>query len=173
MKINIFNKFLQTTLAFGLILWIGGNIVRYAIAYDLFVPGTELILKNWYPPEIQLNIVSIFRIASFYTIIGYIMTVISAIIFIFIYKSHFKNNSWMLISSILIIITIPIEIVLMYFDIKIILGFNNLEINSFDCEIIKTYFLDRLKYWIIPGSLSFLSGISAVFIGIWKPLVKN
>ncbi len=173
MKIDIVNKFIQITLAIGLILWIGGNVVRYAIAYDLFVPGTELTLKNWYSPEIQLNIVSIFRIASFYTFSGYCLTIISTIILIIINKSKFKNNGWMLISSILILLTLPIESILAYFDIKIMSGFNNLEIKSFDSEIIKTYFLGRLKHWFIPGSLSFLSGMSAVIIAVWKPLVKK
>lgn len=39
-------KIFLTFFAFGFILWLGGSILRTAIAFDLFVPGTELVLKK-------------------------------------------------------------------------------------------------------------------------------
>jgi hypothetical protein len=165
-------KILLTILVFGAITWIGGTIVRSAIAYDLFVPGKALELKNWYSLEQQLTIVSVFRIAGFYTIVGFCLTFASSIT-IFIYlKEYLRKKGWLFMALILIFLTAPVELYLIYCDLKIIFAFNNMQINSFNDAIIQKYFLARYKHFTVPSALSFLASISAVFLLIWRPLDK-
>jgi hypothetical protein len=166
-------KIFITILVSGMILWIGGNIVRNAIAYDIFVPGTALELKNWYSDEAKLTTVSLFRTAGFYTITGFCMTFVSSV-FLFVYlRKYLKFKGWLFMSLILIFLASPVEFYLMYYDIKIILAFNAQEIRSFNDKVIEKYFIGRYEDLSLPATLSFLASITAVLLAIWKPLDKK
>ncbi len=166
-------KIFISILAFGIIVWIGGTIVRNAIAFDLFVPGTELELKNWYSEEVQLTTVSLFRIAGFYTIIGFCMTFASSVFLCYYFRKYLKTKGWLFMAFVLIFIASPMEFYLMYYDIKIILAFNNQLVNSFNDKIVQDYFLARYSELTIPATMSFLASIAAVFMVIWRPLDKD
>jgi hypothetical protein len=172
-KSNIINKIFLSSLVVGIILWLGGTVARNAIAFDIFVPGTELTLKNWYTEEMRLTTVSLFRIAGFYTIIGFCMTFVSAIVLFFTYRKEFKFKGWLMMSFILFFLASPIEFYLMYYDIKIILAFNNMLIKSFNDSIITDYFIARYSKLTIPATLSFLATFTAVLLVIWQPLNKK
>jgi hypothetical protein len=172
MHLSKVSKLLITILAVGFVVWLGGNVVRNAIAYDVFVPGTALEVKNWYSDIEKLSIVSVFRIASFYTIVGYAMTIVSSIALFIMFKKYFKTKGWLLMSFILIFLTIPVELFLIYYDLKIILAFNDQLIKSFEDKIVQDYFIGRFSKLTIPATMSFLSAIAAALIAIWRPLDK-
>ena len=129
-------KIFITILVFGMILWIGGNVVRNVIAYDLFIPGTALELKNWYSDETRLTTVSLFRISGFYTIVGFCMAFVSSVVLFVYLRKYLKIKGWFFMALILVFLASPVEFYLMYYDIKIILAFNAMEINSFNDKII-------------------------------------
>jgi len=170
---SILTKIFLSVLAIGAIIWLGGTVTRNAIAFDLFVPGTALTLKNWYSEEMQLTTVSLFRIAGFYTIVGFCMTFVSAIYLFIIYKKEFKSKGWLLMSFVLFFLASPIEFYLMYYDIKIILAFNNMQIDSFHDSIINDFFIARFSKLTIPATLSFLASFTAILLLIWQPLNKK
>ncbi|MFH1049824.1 MAG: hypothetical protein V1779_02710 [bacterium] len=174
MKNNtILTKIFLSLLTVGVIIWLGGTVARNAIAFDIFVPGTELTLKNWYSDEARLITVSLFRITGFYTIIGFCMTFVSSIYLFLYYRKEFKLKGWLLMSFVLILLASPIEFYLMYYDIKIILAFNNELIKSFNDTIVQDYFVSRYSKLTIPATLSFLSAFTAVLIIIWQPLNRK
>lgn len=166
-------KIFISILTFGIIIWIGGNIVRSAIAYDLFVPGTALELKNWYSDETRLITVSLFRIAGFYTIVGFCMTFVSSAFLCYYLRGIYKSKGWLFMAFVLIFLASPIEFYLMYYDIKIILAFNNEMIKSFNDQIVQDYFIGRYNKLTIPATMSLLASVSAVILTIWRPLDKN
>lgn len=169
----IINKIFLSLLTFGIIIWLGGTVVRNAIAFDIFVPGTELTLKNWYTDEMRLTTVSLFRVASFYTIVGFCLSFVSAVYLLIQYRKEFKFKGWLLMSFILFFLASPIEFYLIYYDIKIILAFNNLMVKSFNDSIITDYFIARYSKLTIPATLSFLASLTAVLLVIWQPLNKK
>ena len=170
---TIFSKIFLTIFTVGVIIWLGGTIARNAIAFDIFVPGTELTLKNWYSEEARLTTVSLFRITAFYTIVGFCMA-FTASIFLFVqYRKEFKTKGWLLMAFILMFLSSPVEFYLMYYDIKIILAFNNQLINSFNDTIVQDFFVDRFSKLTIPATLSFLAAFTAVLLVIWQPLNKR
>lgn len=172
MHLSKISKIFIVILTAGLVIWLGGNVVRNAIAYDVFVPGTALEVKNWYSDIEKLSIVSVFRIASFYTIVGYSMTIVASFVLFGMFKKYFKAKGWLLMSFVLIFLTIPVELYLIYYDIKIILAFNDQIIKSFNDSIVQEYFIGRFSKLGIPTTMSFLSAVSAAIIAIWRPLDK-
>jgi hypothetical protein len=170
---TILTKIFLSILAVGTIIWLGGTVARNAIAFDIFVPGTALTLKNWYSEEARLTTVSLFRIAGFYTIVGFCMTFVSSIYLFVIYRKEFKFKGWLLMAFVLFFLASPIEFYLMYYDIKIILAFNNIMVNSFNDSIIHDYFIARYSKLTIPATLSFMASFTAILLLVWQPLNKK
>jgi len=115
---TIWTKIFLTIFVIGLSIWIGGTIVRYAIAYDVFVPGTELELKNWYSDTEMVTTVHLFRIAAFYTIFGFCSAFVSVIVLFAYWKKDLKKHGWLFISFVLFFLATPIEFYLIYYTIS-------------------------------------------------------
>lgn len=170
---NIFEKIILTILVLSLTMFIGGNIVRYAIAYDLFVPGTELKLKEWYSDAILINTVHLFAVASFYTITGFITAFISSLIIFAIRIKDLKRYGWLFMAFILFFLASLVEFYLIYNDINLILAMNTNQIHSFTNQNIQDFFIFRLTKLTIPATLAFLAIITSIIMVIWQPLDKE
>ncbi len=167
---NIFEKIIITILVLSLILFVGSNIVRYAIAYDLFIPGTELKLKDWYNDAIRLNVLHLFAVASFYTIAGFISAFLSSLILFILKIKDLKRYGWLFMAFVLFFLATPVEIYLIYNDIHLILILNTNEIHSFANHNIQDFFIYRFTKLTIPATLAFLAIITSIIMAIWQPL---
>ncbi len=166
----IIKKIFLTAFTFGLIVWLGGGIVRAAVAYDLFVPGTALQLKDWYSDVERVNTIQLYRSGGYYTIYGYGFAFVSAIALCVIYKKQLKKRGWLFMAFVLFFLAAPVEIYLAYLDIKLMLAFNDLAVNHFSDQSVKDYFLYRFENLGIPSALSFLAVATSVLLVIWRPL---
>jgi len=166
------SKILLTLLAFGVILWIGGAIARLAIAYDLFLPGTELILKNYYTDIIRLHTVHLFAMTGLYTGVGFSVCLLIALIIFFKSKSILKKQGWLFMAFVLFFLTVPFESYMMYLDIRLNMAFWSGKLLSFNDYNITSYFLIRFSKLGIPSVLSFFAVLTSVVMIIWRPLNK-
>ena len=169
---KIIEKIIISVLVLSLIMFIGGNIVRYAVAYDIFIPGTALKLKDWYSEAIRVNTVHLFAVISFYTITGFIVAFVSSLLLFLIRIKDLKRYGWLFMAFILFFLASVVEFYLIYNDIHLIMAMNTHQIHSFTNLDIQNYFMFRLKKLTIPSALAFLSIITSIILVIWQPLNK-
>lgn len=118
-NLNLLSKvFLLIALISGA-LWLGGYLSRMFLFYQLFAE-TDFALK---PYVVQESLPAIFitlsSIVSF-TMVTYIILIISFIVFIFTSKINLKRNGWLFIITLIIFITAPFEIYLITIDYEIV-----------------------------------------------------
>lgn len=168
-------RIILTFFVLGFILWFGGVILRSALGYDLFIPGSDFTLKPNYSNEIRMYNVYLYVITALYTGIGYSIAAISSIFLaVFSYKD-FKTRGWLFMSFLLFCITIPIQSYLIYLDYQLASAVYVNGLRDFFSPIIQENFIARLtdaKYTTI-NSISMLAALTCVLYSIWRPLDKT
>ncbi len=168
-NISLLSKTIAFIAAAAFTLWLGSYFSRLLVVYQLFDAET-LQLKSIYDNN-ALNQV-------FYTILPLLLTNISAyltfliffILFIFISKIKLKQNGWLFIILLIVLVTAPFELFLIYKDyqiVNLILG-----LNPDSLKILETV-KDRM---LILNSFSLIEVfcfIAIIFLTIFKPLKKN
>ena len=72
---------------------------------------------------------------------------------------------------ILIFLAAPVELILIYLDIKLSMGlYYGNELIKFSNSIVDDYFIFRYSKMVIPSTISFLAFITAIIFIIWRPL---
>jgi hypothetical protein len=166
-------KIFAVLFAFGLILWIGSAIIRTGVAFDLYIPGSVLILKNWLTNEVQVNTVRLFANLALYQLIGFVLTFVATIVIAVLNKGNIKTRGWLFMSFVFVFLASGIEIVLLYLDLKLNLAFFNGQVKLFTDSAIQDYFVFRFTKMTIPAALALLSLISCVIVLVWQPLDKT
>ncbi len=168
-------KILLTLFALGFIIWIGGTIVRAPIAFDLFETGTQLQLKEEYSSEVRMHSVYLYTMLAPYTGIGFIIALITGIALMIRWRRYMKNQGWLLMSSILFIIASIIEIIILFYDLKLGVTIYWYDVTNFWNENLQKYFVNRYKNIVIStlSGLGLLSALTIVIYTIWQPLNKS
>lgn len=166
-------KFLVSIVVVCAVLWFGGSVVRMAIGYDLFLPGTLNLKPFLTPSEVNYSI-RVFSLAGFYTAVCYAITWVSSAVLMIILRKKLKANGWLFMAFILFFIASPIEIYQMLFDIKLIqftqyLDFRSLLENKQFYEVFMQKFTPKLSGM---GFVSMLANGIALLYCVWQPL-KN
>jgi len=172
-KFNISSKIILSFLGSGFILWLGGSVVRSAIAFDLFVPGSEMVLKDGFNDTIGLHTVHLFAVTAFYTAVGYSVAFLSAIILCFKHRSDLKLHGWMFMAFVMFFLTAPVESYLIYYDVQLNYALNAGPITSFGDPAVTEYFIGRFKDLSLPAVMSLLAGVTSMLILAWRPLDKS
>ena len=172
-EITKFQKVLITIAALGIMIWLGGSIVRTAIGYDLFLPGTELVLKQFYAEQIQIHTVYLYTITSLYTGIGFILSFLSVIILFIMWRRNLKIYGWLFMAFVLFFLAAPWQLYLIYLDIRLIWSFNTLGYIPFGSSIINDYFLPQFLRFKVASPLTFLAILTSILLIIWRPLDKS
>jgi hypothetical protein len=176
MKFNsVTSKIFLSIFAFGFSIWFGGTLLRSAIAFDLFEPSTKLELKSYYSNEIRMHSTYLFATLGIYTDIGYAASFFAAMALFIYWRKNLKTKGWMLMAFILFFITVPVEFLLIYYDIKLSIAIYYDKIKDFANPAIKDYFLARIQNTSIatPTALAFLASITTILYLVWRPLDKT
>lgn len=175
MKQSRIIKGLLTIFVLGFILWFGGSVVRSAIAFDLFNTGAVLELKQNYSDTIKVHTVYLYGMLATYTGAGYGMAFISAILLLVTWRKSMKIKGWLFMAFVLFFIGSPVELFVLYYDIKlnIALYWNN--VRDFANPDIQNYFVKRFTSIALTTStgLAFLTSITSVLYIIWRPLDRS
>ncbi len=164
-------KFFLTFLVSGLIMWIGGSIVRTGIAFDMYVPFSNMILKTSYDDAIRLYVVQIYSNSALYTGIGFTLFFIGYISLGLLLSDRFKLHGWIFMALMMFALATPYGLFELYLDMKLYFLLQYPGIN-FNDPGIKDFFLIRFTKLSIWGSISYLMSITGVLICIWRPLDK-
>ncbi len=153
------------------LLWLGSYVARLTLTYQLF-EGNNFALKSIFNSHNLTGIFITLNSAAILTSILFTIFIISFIFFLVFSRINLRENGWLLISTIIIILTIPFEIILMNNDYKI---YTLIQSGNFDPNQVLLYTINRFK---ILGSfpiIEVLCYFSIIYLIIFKPLklVKN
>ena len=144
-------------------IWFGAYVSRLLTTYQMF-KETEYTLKDYIS---NANLSAIFQTTfplvnlTFYS---YILMTISFTLFLILSRLKLKENGWLLIVTLIIYLTLPLESLLLMTDYKLIVLFLN---EQFGSEQILKLVVERLSklssfpiililsYFIIPYFLVF------------------
>lgn len=174
MKITTIQKSLLATLLFSTTLWFGGGLVRTAIGFDVFLPGT-LDIKPFLTQE-QINYsIRLMGVTAYYTIAGYILSLLSALTLIITSKWKIKQRGWLFMAIFLFFIFSPYELYLSWLDLQLIIRSNSIDfVNLLKDDGLLHLFKQRFHPWMTAVSfLSLLSYITALLFLAWQPLNMN
>lgn len=165
-KHSFFSKiFASVAIASGSI-WLGSYLLKLFMVYQLFEPK-NLSLKNKFI-SIDMDVfLSVFLPAFITPFAAYVIMVICILIFLLTTKISFKENGWLFITLMIVLLTLPFEIYLMLIDYKII---TMLIHNSFNSDMLLGLFVERITALNAFPLIQILSYISIFFLIIFKPL---
>lgn len=150
-------------------LWLGSYLTRLFVTYSLF-EDTGFILKPVYNIENLLPVLSSILPVFTTTFILYIVFFISFIFFLIISKPKLKQNGWLFIITVLILVTFPFEAYLMNIDYKIISQINDGFFNPGEVvELLK----NRFKVFSSFPIIEIFCYFAIIFLLIFKPLTKK
>ncbi len=174
MKFGKTEKIILIIAALGFALWFGGNVMRTAVAFDVFEPGGELIVKD-IAPELLMKSVYIFTMLSGYTAGGFAALFLGSLVLLFRWKGQLKPRGWIIMVFVMIFLTLPIEIFIAYMDIQLAVKIFWEHVNDFYHPAIKDYFLERFQNSMISmlSGIELLFGITMVIFTVWRPLDKT
>src|SRR3989337_2196854 len=153
-------------------IWIGPYVSRLLTTYQMF-EETEFALKNYITNE---NISAIFQTTfplvnlTFYS---YIIMIISFTLFLILSGSKLKENGWLLIVSLIIFLTLPLESLLLITDYKLIDLFMN---EQFVSEHILKLIIERMSKLSSFPIILILSYLTIPYFLVFKPCtlkIKN
>ncbi len=173
MKLTNLIKLLLVVLSFATIVWLGGSILRAVIAYSIFVPATELELKPDQTDELRMNVVKIYVDTAIYTIVSFVFVFVITLFLLFKFLKHLKIYGWLFMAFVLFFIASPIELYLIFLDIKLILYLNYTKNLSFQSYEVSEFFINRLRKLNIISPLAYLSFFTSIILLIFRPLDKS
>ena len=168
---TIISKIFLTLLVFGMVLWLGGSIVRMSTAYDIYVPFSKMELKPDYTDAARLHTVKLFAFLALYTAIGFSAAFFGYVLLGFYMRKYLKQYGWLFISLVLFLLAAPWGFYEMYLDLN--LNFAVLEKSvTFNSDAINDLFVTRFSKISIWAVMSYMLAVTSVLTLIWRPLHK-
>jgi hypothetical protein len=146
-------------------IWFGAYIARLLMTYQMF-EETDFLLKNYITDK---NLSAIFQTTfpvvnlTFYS---YIVMIIAFTLFLILSSFKLKENGWLLIVSLIIYLTLPLESILLIIDYKLIGLFM---IEQFSSEQILNLVIERTSKLSSFPIIIILSYLAIPFFLVFKP----
>jgi len=157
--------FLYVFVASGAI-WLGSYITRLSAFYQLF-QAAEFTLKEFVNDQ---NIAGIFQTliaAVSINIIFYLLMIVSFIFFVITSKLNLKQNGWLFISVVLILLTAPFEVYLMLIDYTIVMLVLN---EGFNPQEVLNLVIKRFTVLSSFPLVEILSYLAIIYLFLFQPL---
>jgi hypothetical protein len=168
-NLKIFPKILLFFIVLSGALWIGSYFTRMIISYQIF-EGTNFSLRPYINDQNLAGILKSFEPAVISTFVLYIIFIVTYITFITTSKISLKNNGWLFIITVIILLTLPFEIYLSSIDYKIIGLINSI---NFDSKQVINLIIERFKiFGSFPVIELFCYGAIIYFL-LFQPLKKQ
>ena len=150
-------------------LWIGAYLSRLFLSYQLF-EAQDLSLKTYITSANLTGILTTMLPPITTTFVLYICFIISFALFIIVSHIKLRNNGWLFIIAVIILITLPFEIYLMTIDYSIILQLNHGIYNTSD---IVDLFVKRIKVLGSFPLIEIFCYLSFYYFLLFRPLTKD
>lgn len=167
--LNKTSKIALLVLVIAAIFWLGAVNIRFFIGNQL-LNYDEFNFRTSIPPDEENQIFQAIANCSLTIMIFYPIALLAAIIFIKNCKIKLKENPWLLMSSILFFVFVPVELYTSYLDLKFVLLFNTRPENH--DELLKL-FGARIGFLKGVPWIAVLSYYTIIGITIFQPLKKS
>jgi hypothetical protein len=146
-------------------IWFGAYIARLLTTYQMF-EATELVLKSYITSaNLPAIIQTTFPLVNL-TFFAYLMLIISFTLFLISTKMKIKEDGWLLIVSLIIFLTLPLESILLMIDYKLIVLFLN---EQFASEEVLKLIIERITLLSSFPIIHLLSYLSIPYFLVFKP----
>ena len=167
-KITKLSKFILFISILSFIVWFGSFLVKMLSIYGMFLPD-KLELKTTFT-EVDPTSLFYFMLPTFVTnISSFGIFILTFILFLITGKINLKNEGWLFISTILILITAPLEIFLYTIDWKIIFEIMN---GIQDKNLIFGLIVKRVSVFGSFPVIEFFLYVGVIFLFIFRPMRK-
>jgi hypothetical protein len=150
-------------------LWIGSYLSRLFLSYQLF-EAQDLSLKPYITSANLTGILTTLLPSITTTFVLYICFIFSFVAFIIVSHIKFRDNGWLFIIAIIVLITLPFEVYLMTIDYKMIFQLNYDTYNTSD---IVGLFVRRIKVLGSFPLIEIFSYLSFYYFLLFRPLTKK
>ncbi len=150
-------------------LWLGSYVLRMFISYQLF-EAPDLIIKSYITSENIEGILFTLLPAFTTTFVLYILFILSFILFLATSKISLKNNGWLFMICLTILITLPFEAYLMIIDYKIIMALMS---DTIDSSFVTENIRDRFTVFSSFPLIEIFCYFAIIFLALFQPLIKE
>lgn len=165
-------KILLTLVAISGTIWLGSHTIKLFSYFNLFNLNDEgnLILKDFYNTKNIFETIYALLPVMITSIISYIVFILTSVLYVFISKMRLKENGWLLISMLIIAFMLPLEIILLLKDYKLIqMIYENSQQSNEMIEILRLRVSEFSSFPIVSLILYF----SIIALIVFKPLTKK
>lgn len=153
----------------SLSVWLGSYLTRLFVVYQLF-EGPELVLRSYVTDQNIKGILTSFTPVIITPFISYIIWIISFTLFLILSKVSLKENGWLFIILVAVLVMLPFEIYLMINDYK---TFNMIISSTFDSNVVISLLKDRIRDLSSFPIVEIIIYLSFFFFIIFRPLTKT
>ena len=150
-------------------IWIGAYLSRQFISYQLF-EAHDLSLKSYINPINISGILTTMLPSVTTSFVAYIAFIVFFMFFLVISRINLRNNGWLFIIAVVILITFPFEVYLMTIDYKLILQLNS---GVFDSNYLVELIRKRIQVLSSFPLIEVFCYLSFYFFLIFRPLTKK
>jgi len=150
-------------------LWLGAYLSRLFLSYQLF-EAQDLSLKSYVTSGNLAGILITMLPTITTTFVLYICFIFSFMLFIIVSRIKLRNNGWLFIITVIVLITLPFEVYLMTLDYSMIFQLNNGTYNASD---IIGLFVKRIKVLGSFPLIEIFCYLSFYYFLLFRPLTKN
>jgi len=150
----------------GAIVWLGGVHIRAVLGNDMLKFGT-FEFEDYLSPEVEREI---FRLISFTSIIvstGYLVVLISSIVFLATSPFRLREHGWLMMSAILFYLFVPVEVFTMVIDAKMIY---HEFFTTVDNSVFRELFIARVGALAGAPVVAMLCYYTIIILAVFQPL---
>ena len=168
-NLNKFSRYLLYISCLSGAVWLGSYITRLSITYRLFQENS-FVLKDYITPQRLNDIFYTLLPAYWLTLICYIIFFVFFILFLRTSKLSLRNNGWLFIITVVILLTFPFEAYLMSIDFNIVTLLTG---NSLTSGEVLNLIIKRFKVFSSFPVIEIFCYLAVIFLIIFQPLTKN
>jgi len=167
-KQSIISKVILFLTIICFVLWLGSYIVRNIVIYQLFEP-LNLDLRSIYNEQNLNAVFNIILPLITINLVTYISFILFFILFLLSARISLKNEGWMFISAMIILVTLPFECYLSFYDYKIVNFIISHNTNVVD---IINLIRERITKLSSFSFIEIFSYLAIIFLALFKPFRK-
>lgn len=168
-NLNKVAKIILGTTVIFFIIWIGGYIARQLVVYRFFDAETMELLEL-YNSETLTQVLQTVLPLFVLNIITFSLFLLSYLFFLVISKISLRQEGWLFIITLIIVITAPFEIYLLKIDYNIIRSIYSLHS---DPMVIIELIRDRILTINSFSLIETFSYLGVIVLALFKPLQKK
>lgn len=153
------------------IVWLGAVFVRALIGNDIFTTSTlDIRFDDTLDPRAEREAYRLIAIVSSAAGIGYLCALASGIVFLIASPLSFKEHGWLLMSTILFLIFVPVELYTLHIDWKI--AYQEFY-TAADIHAFRPLFIARIKALAGAPYIAQLCYYTIIALAVFQPFTKS